>query len=67
MDLQTKTDEEVFRLAANCIVEIMNNGKRLSVALERLDLAFREIERRYDGRDGVGMLHTLGKQSIQIQ
>lgn len=60
MDLRNHGDEEVFRLAANCIVEIMTDGPRCTLASDRLATALREIERRFWGRDGVGMLHTLG-------
>lgn len=60
MDLSKHEDEAVFRLAANCIVEIETGGPRQDVARVRLVATYKDIERRLWGRDGTGMLHALG-------
>jgi hypothetical protein len=60
MDLSGKTDEEVFRLAANCIWEVMTRRRLADKAQHLLEkAAYPEIERRCRGPE-TGLLHAFG-------
>jgi hypothetical protein len=60
MDLARCIDQEVFRLAANCICEIMKAGPRRALAQQRLDAVNLEIAQRCRGRTDIGVLVALG-------